>query len=276
MTAPRAPSSATLAHHASLSVRAVHCDAAVQGRHDQAGLVYLHGGSVRYRARGRLFDLVPGALMVGRPGIDFQCTHPPGTTGEGIAFHFQPHCLEALGPVAAAWDVDCLPPLAELMVLGELARASAEGRSDLGLDEIGVMLAARLQRVVQGRAPGPARGSARDRARAIEAALWIESHACEPLDLDAIAAQAHLSPFHFLRVFSAALGVTPHQYLIRCRLRRAARLLADSDQAIGAIAFEVGFGDLSHFVRSFHRAAGLAPRRFRDAARGRRVLREAA
>src|SRR5262249_19578327 len=74
---------------------------------------------------------------------------------------------------------------------------------------------------------------------------------------------AGLSQFHFLRLFANALGVTPHQYLVRSRLRHAARLLADSDRAITDVALDVGFGDLSNFVRTFHRAAGASPRRFR-------------
>ena len=68
------------------------------------------------------------------------------------------------------------------------------------------------------------------------------------------------------------LGVTPHQYLVRSRLRHAARLLADEDSPITDIAYDVGFGDLSNFVRTFHRAAGVSPRRFREASRGDREI----
>ena len=71
------------------------------------------------------------------------------------------------------------------------------------------------------------------------------------------------------------LGVTPHQYLVRSRLRHAARLLADEERAITDIAYDVGFGDLSNFVRTFHRAAGVSPRGFRRAAQGdRRIVHE--
>ena len=84
--------------------------------------------------------------------------------------------------------------------------------------------------------------------------------------------EAGLSPFHFLRLFSHVLGVTPHQYLVRSRLRHAARLLADDSRAVTDIAFDVGFGDLSNFVRTFHRAAGVSPRGFRNAAKGDRKI----
>jgi AraC-like DNA-binding protein len=111
------------------------------------------------------------------------------------------------------------------MVLGELAQATAEKNAELGLDEVGVSLAARFVATVSGtarnaRLPG-------DRRRAVEAAHWIDAHSSEDIDLDRIATAAGLSPFHFLRLFSGALGVTPHQYLVRSRLRHAARLLAD-------------------------------------------------
>jgi AraC-like DNA-binding protein len=68
------------------------------------------------------------------------------------------------------------------------------------------------------------------------------------------------------------LGVTPHQYLLRSRLRHAARLLADDDRPVTQIALDVGFADLSNFVRTFHRAAGVPPRAFRRAARGDRKI----
>ncbi len=69
--------------------------------------------------------------------------------------------------------------------------------------------------------------------------------------------------------------MTPHQYLVRSRLRHAALLLVDDARSINEIAFGVGFGDLSNFVRTFHRAAGVSPRAFRKAARGdRKTLQE--
>ena len=47
--------------------------------------------------------------------------------------------------------------------------------------------------------------------------------------------------------------------------------LTDNSRPISDIAYESGFGDLSNFIRSFHRAAGVSPREFRQAARGERT-----
>jgi AraC-like DNA-binding protein len=59
---------------------------------------------------------------------------------------------------------------------------------------------------------------------------------------------------------------------VRSRLRHAAGLLADDGRSITQVAFDVGFGDLSNFVRTFHRAAGASPGAFRRAARGERDI----
>ena len=158
------------------------------------------------------------------------------------------------------------------MVLGELAQAAADGNSDIGLDEIGQLLASRFVEVVSGKARKTGPDAARDRRRAVETALWIDANSHRQIDLEDAAAQAGISPFHFLRLFAGVLGVTPHQYLVRSRLRHAARLLADDDSAVTDIAYDVGFGDLSNFVRTFHRAAGVSPLRFRQASRGMRKI----
>jgi len=126
--------------------------------------------------------------------------------------------------------------------------------------------------VVSGKTRKPVMVSARDRRRAVETALWIDAHSHEAIELEDAAAQAGVSAFHFLRAFSAVLGVTPHQYLLRSRLRHAARLLADDARSVTDIAYDVGFADLSNFVRTFHRAAGISPLKFRQASRGLRKI----
>jgi AraC family transcriptional regulator len=259
----------TLARHAALSVLAFRCDSQVAGVHAEPSLSYVRRGSLTYHARGRSFDLVAGSILVGRAGDEYRCTHDHGD-GECIAFRFAPALLDAIGADPDLWLLGGVPPLAELMVLGELAEAAAEGTSDVGLDEIGVLFANRIAALVSGRGWGPSSAGGRDRRRVVDAALWIETNAHEAIDLESAAGVAGLSVFHFLRLFSRVVGVTPHQYLIRCRLRRAARLLVEDTRAIGDIALDVGFNDLSNFVRTFHRAAGASPRAFRLTAHGPR------
>ncbi len=161
------------------------------------------------------------------------------------------------------------------MVLGELAQASANQRDAASLAELGLMFAARFVSLASGRGFAPLLVAPRDRKRAVAAADWLERNAHEAVDLRAAAAELELSPFHFLRLFSRVLGVTPHQYLVRSRLRHAARLLAEGERAVTDVALEVGFADLSNFVRTFRRAAGLSPSAFRRVARGDRKILQA-
>ena len=241
-------------------------------QHGCHSISFVRKGSFGYHSRGRSHDLVAGSFLIGSPGTEFVCTHDHVCGDECLSFFFEPDLVETIGDRAEAWQVGAAPPLAELMVLGELAQAAADGESDVGLDEVGHLLAQRFVEVVAGDKKKPARVTARDRRRAVEAALWIEAHSHREIELEDIARQAGVSPFHFLRSFSSVLGVTPHQYLVRSRLRRAARQLTEDDKPVTDVAYDVGFNDLSNFVRTFHRAAGVSPLKFRQASRGMRKI----
>jgi AraC-like DNA-binding protein len=271
----------TLLHSNSISVYDYRCMAGPDSKpfveqHHSHSVAYVRKGSFGCVKRGQSFELVAGSILVGHPGDDYVCTHEHHICGdECLSFAFAPQLVDGLGGKADVWRTGCAPPLPELMVLGELAQAAACGRSDIGLDEVGHALAYRFVEVVSGRTQKRLQATARDRRRAVETALWIDAHSHEPIELEDAAEQAGLSPFHFLRLFSSVLGVSPHQYLVRSRLRHAARRLADDTSPITDVAFDVGFGDLSNFVRTFHRAAGVAPLRFRQASRGmRKILQE--
>jgi len=233
-------------------------------------LAFVRRGSFGCRTLGASHELVAGAVLVGRPGQEYMATHEHHACGdECLSLKLAPELAESLGAGKSAWELGRVPPLPQLMVLGELAQAAAEGKSDLGVDEAALLFAAKFAETACGKEAGAAPATRRDRSRAVEAALWIDEHSVEETSLEAVARAAGLSAFHFLRVFSRVLGVTPHQYLVRTRLRRAAQLLAEGERAVTEVALDVGFDDLSNFVRSFRRAAGVSPGGFRRAARGR-------
>jgi AraC-like DNA-binding protein len=236
-------------------------------------ICYVRRGSFGFHTRGKSYQLVAGSAVVFNPQDEYTCTHDHHVCGdECLSFHFTPDQLDQAGGDTAHWEAGGLPPLPELMVAGELAQAAAEGRSDIGLDEAGLWFASRYVDLAAGRKRTTAKANPADQRRAVEAAQWLDARAHENIGLDDTAAQAGLSPFHFLRLFSSVLGVTPHQYLVRSRLKHAARLLAEEERSITDIALDVGFADLSNFVRTFHRAAGVSPRGFRAAARGDRKI----
>ena len=264
--------SQTLVHSGPVSVVDYRCNTGPNERpyaevHGGHSVSYVRKGSFGYQYRGQSFDLVAGSVLIGHTGDEFMCTHDHHVCGdECLAFHLAPDFVELIGGNTALWRTGALAPLPELMVLGELAQAAAEGKTGASPAEIGMLFAARFVEVASGVKPKALQVRARDRRRAVEAALWMDAHSHQPIDLADAAARVDVSAFHFLRLFAKVLGVTPHQYLVRSRLRHAARLLADPDRLITDIALDVGFADLSNFVRTFHRAAGLSPRVFRQAA----------
>lgn len=211
--------------------------------------------------------------MVGHMGDEYICSHEHHDCGdECLSFQLSAAFADEIGLSRDALRVGYMPPRPELMIYGELAQATGCGESDIGVDEAAMLFVARFVESASGKSNRTASVPMRDRRRAVESAMWIDDNSNQPLDLETIAKAAGVSSFHFLRLFSNVLGVTPHQYLVRARLSHAARLLADDAQSITDIAFDVGFGDLSNFVRTFHRAAGVSPRRFREAARGDRKI----
>lgn len=266
----------TLIEGESLSIYDYRCsagprDRAFAERHALHSISYVRRGSFGCRVEGREYELVAGSLFVGRPGQEYTATHEHhGCGDECLSFKFSAECALAFTQSKAQWDVARVPPLPELMVLGELAQAAVEGRASVGVDEAGVLLAQRFARLASGCGRDAGRNAPTERRRAVDAALWLEENVGEPVGLEDAARHVGLSPYHFLRIFSRSVGVTPHQYLLRLRLRRAAKLLADDALPVTSVALESGFADLSNFVRTFGRAAGVSPARFRRAARGER------
>lgn len=88
--------------------------------------------------------------------------------------------------------------------------------------------------------------------------------------LEALAAQAGITPSHFCRVFRKATGLSPHQYVMKTRLDRAQQMLVQSDMPLATIAESLGFTSQSHFTRAFRQFAGETPSDFRK--RGRETL----
>jgi transcriptional regulator GlxA family with amidase domain len=134
------------------------------------------------------------------------------------------------------------------------------------MDELAISLAERVLEIASDRPPTALAPSSRDQKRISLALRQIEDHCDEALDLDTLASVACMSKYHFLRCFRRIVGVTPHQFLMTSRLRRAAVTLRTTDQSVSAIAFDCGFGDLSTFNAQFRQTFGATPGAFRRSA----------
>jgi transcriptional regulator GlxA family with amidase domain len=85
----------------------------------------------------------------------------------------------------------------------------------------------------------------------------------QPLDIASLAKIAYVSEAHFIRVFRATFGETPHRYLQRRRVERAMFLLRETDRTVTDICFDVGFSSLGSFSRTFTDIVGDPPTTYR-------------
>jgi len=104
--------------------------------------------------------------------------------------------------------------------------------------------------------------------RVEKAILYIESNYTEKITASEIAESAHLSRFHFIRLFRSTTGTTPMEFVTQLRLNKAKSLLLTTGMSLAIIALSCGFSSQSHFNRTFKTHQGQTPGQFRKNAAG--------
>src|SRR5262245_66284579 len=89
----------------------------------------------------------------------------------------------------------------------------------------------------------------------------------EPIFVSAVARASGLTPFHFIRLFKAIFGETPHQYRSRAQIEKAKHLLILTDLSVTEVCMEVGFSSLGSFSTLFSRRVGMSPVEFQRQSR---------
>jgi AraC family transcriptional regulator len=281
--APKRPAYRMLARGEGWSVSDVICtfgpaDRRFEEQHSQVLIAVVIAGSFQYRTpdRERAGELMtPGSLLLGNAGQCFECGHEHGTGDRCLSFSSAPEYFDVIAPQAGraqrAFRTPRLPYLRALspLVAQMCARLAADSgpthdlSSGMSWEELSIQLAALAARLANG-----ARRNDRDAmpsavARVTRAVRMIEESPESELTIRRLAREAGLSPYHFLRCFEQLTGVTPHQYLLRTRLRKAATRLATEPAKVLDIALDCGFGDVSNFNRAFRREFGTRPQIFR-------------
>lgn len=88
----------------------------------------------------------------------------------------------------------------------------------------------------------------------------------QTISIEEMAEQTGISPYHMIRSFKSVCGLTPHQFQIQCRVRKAQRMLAEEKSVI-EVAYAAGFCDQSHFDRCFQKIVGLTPGQYKQVVR---------
>ncbi|HSN93067.1 MAG TPA: AraC family transcriptional regulator [Anaeromyxobacteraceae bacterium] len=153
-----------------------------------------------------------------------------------------------------------------VLALAEDVRGGAPGGS-LCSETLATALVLHLIRT-QGRVrPRPRIAESLSRAQIARVLGHIADHLEANLSLRDLAALVQMDVFRFVRSFKRAVGLPPHQYLLRARVDRAKALLASADLSISQVALSTGFATPSHFATTFRRITRTTPRGYRESLR---------
>ncbi len=243
-------------------------DRPFEEQHTSVCIAAVMQGSFNYRTAQGAATLVPGALLLGNQQSCFECGHDHSTGDRCLSFMFDPLYFEAIlssvpGVRAADFRVPRLPPsmaLTGVFADAELARSE---RDPMWFEQRALHLAAEATRLAADAARPQPDPSHRDQQRIASILRRIERDPAVPVSIGELARGAAMSPYHFLRVFHRVTGTTPHQFILRMRLHRAAVRLRQSSQPVLDVALDAGFADLSTFNRRFRVIMGMTPSAYR-------------
>jgi AraC-like DNA-binding protein len=246
-------------------------------QHATVSIAMVVAGSFQYAADSRTSQrpelMTPGSMLLGNPGQYFECQHTHGAGDRCISFRYATDFFARIAADAGVRDSTSpfrllrLPPLRALSPLVGLSCAGLVGSVSRSWEELSVQVAARTAKEASGLMRRESDLSPETVGRVTRVVRAIERHPDGRLTLDRLARSVELSPYHFLRTFERVTGVTPHQFVLRSRLREAATRLAGDPSKVLDVALDCGFGDLSNFNRAFRAEFGVAPRVFRAGAR---------
>jgi AraC-like DNA-binding protein len=236
-----------------------------QHANDSISLVF--EGSFQYRSPLGRYLMIPGSILLGNAGCSFECSHQHGIGDRCVSFSFSPEYLHSrlsgMRDSARCFDKARLSPLPALSpAFSQLGSALlVPDRADW--EDLAQQVALRTLDSLRAESKKSGDTTLAAEARVTRAVRMIEASPKTAFSVEELAREAKLSPYHFLRLFLQVTGLTPHQYVRRLQLRRAASELLMSRLAIIELATSTGFDDISTFNRAFRAEFGCTPRTYR-------------
>jgi AraC family transcriptional regulator len=263
-----------LARGAGWSVADVVCtagpgDRQFEEQHRNVCIAVVAAGSFQYRSHAGRALLGSGSLLLGSAGQAYECGHEHAKGDRCISFLYAPEYFELVtadaGAGTAEFRVPALPPMRAMSwaVARACAGLAGDDVDQLVWEELSLRLAVETLRLANGDEHASREMLPSAEARVTRVVRMMEERPDAEHSLARLAEEARLSPYHFLRTFQSVVGLTPHQYVMRMRLRRAAVRLVQERTSVLDVALDCGFGDVSNFNRSFRAEFGVSPRVFR-------------
>lgn len=231
-------------------------------------LLYVFAGEGVYTAGGHSYPIGAGDVLLYNQGdlhevissssreICDYCFGIAGLTFEGLP----------TGHLCAADEAFVRPAggrNAELASLSRLLYQTTEENTPISREIAGHLLPALI--LLAAGLPADERSQTQDKNIVLAHRMrqYIGQHFQNPLTLEEIGAVFGISPYHAAHIFKEVVGVSPIQYMIRCRIGEAQNLLIASDYSATQIAAMVGYASVQHFNAIFTKIVGLPPIRYR-------------
>lgn len=232
--------------------------------HEAYGLGAIEAGVERFRYGGSEHLAPPDSLVLMNPDV----LHTGRAETEGgwryRMAYIDVETVEAVTGDRGWWFRDAVQPdAARARRVTSMLDTLWQTQEPLAFDSALFALLQEFRSQARMSAPAHSGGNPRF-ARIVD---YLRAHLAERITLEQLAAEAGLSPFHFLRSFQAEHHATPQQVLMALRLFEAKRRLA-ADEAPAQVAAAVGLSDQAHLTRAFARRYGVTPARYRQQVRG--------
>jgi AraC-like DNA-binding protein len=244
-------------------------DSPFEEKNDYVSIAVVVAGSFKYRSSRGAVVLSSGSLLLGSADESFECDHEHGSGDRCVSFNYEPAFFERLAADSAGrgaslkFPAHRLPELPSLIPLTTEAQLGLHRPRSVNFEELALELAGRVLTTLSG-SPVSMKGTTfRDERRIATAVRFMDLHFRRPLSLEELSSLVGISPYHFLRTFKHVVGLTPHQFILRRRLREAALRLRTTADPVLDIALDAGFGDLSNFNHTFRAAFGTTPTQYR-------------
>ena len=235
--------------------------------HEEVAMGVTLDGVQEFSCKGRQFSSVPGDIILFNPGEAHNGNPGDRTALKYTMLYLDPAMFNGLARSAAdcdlaeyrAEEVNFSDPVLRALILRTARLVEAPDRSKLEIECCLYGLARRLTSRMGVYRPNSwvdSKDALLQRARD-----YIHDNIENDISIDDLSRAAHLSKYHFIRLFRSQFGLTPHQYIINHRINRVREELAKGAPS-SDVAVRFGFFDVSHMNRHFKRAYGLTPRQY--------------
>lgn len=250
--------------------------------HQGIEILIVHEGHGTLIVDQKSYEVTSGMLCVFQP---FQLHHiqmDPETPFVRSIVHFEPSLYEAYfehWPRLSAFfkhihtstlQVPCLYELGETDQFHPLFQSLQMKLPSLGkqdeLEEYSLFLVAFFRSFMPlwEQREGQIRSGPTRKSHQAERILgWLEEHYTEPLRLETMSAELHLSPYHLSHLFTECTGTSISDYVTARRLQQAVKLLTSTDQSVAHIGEAIGVTNCSYFCKMFKSQLGVTPHQYR-------------